>query len=381
MRAVFAGFEPAALVFSPGRSVQRSNRALTASEEVSGRTTGKGPWSPSGPTLSRRIGARLLQPRCPDAARDGSWWNEVSPPSLPGKFGRRGGIRTRTGDGPRVSETRVYADSTTRRNFGRGGWVCTSVGLGPARLQRAAVGCLATPRGNWCGRRDLHPHRACAHRHLGPARLPISPHPRKIWSGGPESHRSPRGHNAMLCLLELRTWKDGPPPVAKPWIRFRRSPRQSRRTVEIGRSGRICTCVVSVPSRVPETARLRFEKLGAGVGVAPTSPGLMRPGGTTGSTRSGKLVEPRGVAPRSARLQRAAFTGLAWTPWTRRRDLNPRSTALQAGPFDRTRARRAGKTCTAAQVARRRKTSPASALSDRRSGSAPRPTSRRPRRK
>ena len=86
MRAVFAGFEPAALVYSPGRSVQRSNRALTASEEVSGRITGKGPWSPSGPTLSRRIGARLLQPRCPDAARDGSWWNKVSPPSLPGNL-------------------------------------------------------------------------------------------------------------------------------------------------------------------------------------------------------------------------------------------------------------------------------------------------------
>lgn len=27
----------------------------------------------------------------------------------------------------------------------------------------------------------------------------------KVWSGGPDSHRSPRGHNAVLCLIELRT--------------------------------------------------------------------------------------------------------------------------------------------------------------------------------
>ena len=165
---------------------------------------------------------------------------------------------------------------------------------GPGAFTARCRWLLGYSSGDWCGRRDLHPQRACAHRHLGPARLLISPHPRKTWSGGPESHRSPRGHNAMLCLLELRTWKDGPPPVAKPWIRFRRSPRQSRRTVETGRSGEIRTHVVSVPSRVPETARLRSEKMGAGVGVAPTSPGLMRPGGTTGSTRSGKI----GGAPR-----------------------------------------------------------------------------------
>jgi hypothetical protein len=132
---------------------------------------------------------------------------------------------------------------------------------------------LAAPR-NWCGRRDLHPQRACAHRRLGPARLLVSPHPRKL----------------------LRKWITARRETSNG---FRRSPRQSRRTVESGRSGENRTHVVSVPNRVPGTARLRSEK----------------------------------------------------------------------------------ENYTAAQVARRRKTSPASALSDRRSGKRPRTTLRHPRRK
>ena len=185
---------------------QRSNRTLTASENVSGRKTGEAPWRPSGSAAfaaSRRsfIAARVCRRGAGiDLERSISAFTAR-------KIGRRGGIRTRMGSRPRVSETRVSACCTTRREFGRGGWVCTSVGRRPARLQRAAVGCLATPRRKWCGRRDLHPQRAFAHRHLGPARLLISPHPRKIWPGGAESHRSPRGHNAMLWLLSYAPGK------------------------------------------------------------------------------------------------------------------------------------------------------------------------------
>ena len=51
------------------------------------------------------------------------------------------------------------------------------------------------------------------------------------------------------------------------------------------------------------------SKMGAGVGVAPTSPGLMRPGGTTGSTRNGKLARPAGVAPDRLDSEAGQFAG------------------------------------------------------------------------
>ena len=90
-RAVFRGFAPHGFGFPSGRFRLRSNRTLTASEDVSGRKTGEAPWSPSGSTLSRRAGARLLQPTFADAAR-GSILSEVSPPSLPGKLVEEAGL-------------------------------------------------------------------------------------------------------------------------------------------------------------------------------------------------------------------------------------------------------------------------------------------------
>lgn len=128
-----------------------------------------------------------------------------------------------------------------------------------------------------------------------------------------------------------------PPPAAKPrWMVSafassvaadggKGSKRQDSHLRRLGPRPSACNCQATL------------RKVDAGAGVAPTSPGLMRPGGTTGSTRK---------------------------KWTRRRDLHPRTSALQAGPLA-ARAHR-GKTCTAAQVARRRKTSPTSALNDHR---------------
>ena len=211
---------------------QRSNRTLTASENVSGRKTGEAPWSPSG---SVAFAASRRSFIAAHACRRGTGIElERSISAFTArKIGRRDRSCTCMGSRPRVSETRVSACCTTRREFGRGGWVCTSVGRRPARLQRAAVGCLATPRVKWCGRRDLHPQRAFAHRHLGPARLLISPHPRK------NVGQVARNRTEVLAVTtRCSAWLSYAPEEKETTarretlVRFRRSPRQSRRTVE-----------------------------------------------------------------------------------------------------------------------------------------------------
>jgi hypothetical protein len=55
------------------------------------------------------------------------------------------------------------------------------------------------------------------------------------------------------------------------------------------------------------------NKMGAGVGVAPTAPWLMRPGGNL-VLPAAKMVEARGCAPRSRGIQPRAITRSAWPP-------------------------------------------------------------------
>src|SRR5262249_40387701 len=82
------------------------------------------------------------------------------------------------------------------------------------------------------------------------------------------------------------------------------------------------------------------------------------------NTSRAKLVERDGYAPSPPHCKCGVLLlSLRPQDWTRRRDLHPRPSALQAGPLA-ARARRDGNH-TAAQVTRPRKTSRSAVLSDR----------------